>query len=191
MAPERAAQLVACVAAVGECVAQPGEAMADGLEQVRRPVAVLHARGVDDHERQEPDRVAETTPLEALGLLAGVEAANPAAFGDFDALAVDHARRWASLASLQLDTRKNLPDSPAAMSAKQGFAASSSAWLARLEPHTTLPVRRRFMTHGRIAFLVSTPLREKRSAAGDRTDCGGVQPTRDASYTRGFVERSG
>jgi hypothetical protein len=85
MALERAAQLVACIAAVGEYVAQPGEAMADGLEQVRRAVAVLHARGVDDHEQQQPERVGENMPLAALDLLAGIEAANPAALGRFHA----------------------------------------------------------------------------------------------------------
>ena len=55
-----------------------------------------------DHQ---PERVGDDVPLPPLDLLAGIEAANPAALGGFHALAVDDPRRRARLPTLQLARR--------------------------------------------------------------------------------------
>ena len=57
---------------------------------------------MDDHDQQEPERVGEHMALAALDLLPGVEAARSSTLRGFHALAVDHARRRAGLAPLQL-----------------------------------------------------------------------------------------
>jgi len=76
--------------------------MTDRLEQLRRAVAVLDTGSGDDHDQHETERVGEHMALAALDLLAGVEAANLSTLRGFHALAVDHARRRADLAPLQL-----------------------------------------------------------------------------------------
>ena len=51
-----------------------------------------------DHQ---PERVDNDMALAALDLLARIIASDAAAFRGFDALAVDHTRRWRSLAPIQ------------------------------------------------------------------------------------------
>ncbi len=59
---------------------QPGEAMADGPEDVRGAVAILDPGRMDDGEQQQAQRIGHDVALAPLDLLAGVIAANPAAF---------------------------------------------------------------------------------------------------------------
>ena len=94
-------EFVTRIATIGEDVAQPGEAMADGPEDVRGAVAILDPGGMDDGEQQQAQRIGHDVALAPLDLLARIEARNPAALGGFDALAIDHARRWTGLAAFQ------------------------------------------------------------------------------------------
>jgi hypothetical protein len=58
----------------------------------------LDVGGVNHHCDQQAAGVGDNVALSAFHLLAGVEAALPAAFGGFERLAVDHPRRRACLA---------------------------------------------------------------------------------------------
>jgi hypothetical protein len=71
-------------------VAQPREALADRLEHIDRPVAVLNVGGMDQDEQHEATGVRDDMTLPALDLLARVIPANPAGFRGFDRLTVDH-----------------------------------------------------------------------------------------------------
>ena len=102
LASERGAEFLAGIAAVSEEVAQPGEAMADRLQEVRRAVPILDVGAVDDHVEHQAEGVGQDVALTAHDLLARVIAPRPAAFRGFDALAVDHAAGRARLASRQL-----------------------------------------------------------------------------------------
>lgn len=96
--PQGAAELVSSVAAIGEDMAQPREAIADGLEHINGTVAVLNVGGVDEDEDQKAAGIGDDMPLAPLDLLACVVAPNPAGFCGFDRLTVDHTRTWAGLA---------------------------------------------------------------------------------------------
>lgn len=100
--PERSAEFGSGMAAIGEDMAQPGEAMTDGFQKGWRAVPILNVGGVDDHEQHIAQRVGEDMALAALDLLARVVASRPAAFLGFHALAVDHAGARARLAPLHL-----------------------------------------------------------------------------------------
>ena len=52
MSLERVPELVAGVAAIGEHMAQPGEAKTHRFQHIDRPVAVLNIGGVDENEDQ-------------------------------------------------------------------------------------------------------------------------------------------
>ncbi len=101
MTLERGTQLWPGIAAIGKHMAQPGEAMPDRPQHVRRTVAVLNIGGVDHGEQQQAKGIGNYVALAALDLFAGVIPANPSTFSGFHALAVDHARRRAGLSALK------------------------------------------------------------------------------------------
>ncbi len=67
------------------------EAEADGFEDIDSAVAILNVSGMDENEHQKAAGVGDDMAFAALHLLAGVIAANSAAFRGFDRLAVDNA----------------------------------------------------------------------------------------------------
>lgn len=72
------------IAAIREDMAQPGEAVADRLDEIDRAVTVLNAGGVNRDEQHQPERVGNDVTLAAHDLLARVIASHPATFGGFD-----------------------------------------------------------------------------------------------------------
>jgi len=82
-------------------MAQPGETVADGFQDIGCAVAVLDIGFMDNHEQHQTERISDDVALAALDLLAGVVARNPATFGGLDALAVDDAGRGRGLTPLQ------------------------------------------------------------------------------------------
>ncbi len=84
-------QNLEALGAIGEDMAQPGKAVADGLQQLGRAVAVLDIGAMDDQCDQKAQGVGDDMALAALDLLAGVKATDSAAFGGLDRLAVDRA----------------------------------------------------------------------------------------------------
>jgi len=89
---ERIAQLAAGIAAIGEAMAQPREAVADAGEQVRSAVAILDARLLDHRPDQEALGVGDDMALAALDLFTGIIAPWSAALGRLQALTVDDRR---------------------------------------------------------------------------------------------------
>ena len=89
---ERGSEFVAGIAAIGEHVPQPWEAVSDAGEHIRCAVAILDISGVNDGANQQALRVGDDMAFAPLDLLARVEAPWAAAFRRFHALAVDHAR---------------------------------------------------------------------------------------------------
>ena len=82
---KRSFEFIASIAAIGEDMAQPGKAIADGFEDIDRTVAVLNVAvlnigGVDQDEYQKTAGVGDDMPLAALHLLACIIARNPACF---------------------------------------------------------------------------------------------------------------
>ena len=69
MPRKRLGQLGAGIAAIGEDVAQPGKAEADRLDHGGSAVPVLNIGGMDQHEKQEAERVGNDVALAALDLL--------------------------------------------------------------------------------------------------------------------------
>jgi hypothetical protein len=100
MAFERAPELVPRIAAIGEHMAQPGEAIADSFEDIDGPVAVLNIGGMDQDEDQLATSVSNDMPFAAFDLLACVIAANSSTFRGFDALAVDDTATGRGFATL-------------------------------------------------------------------------------------------
>jgi hypothetical protein len=84
---ERRAQFLAGIAAVGKDVVQPREATHDSCHE-RRTVTVLDIGAVDGRVEEIAAGIGEDVALASFDLLANVIAANDAAFGGFDALAV-------------------------------------------------------------------------------------------------------
>ena len=82
-------------------MAQPGETVADGFQDIGRTVTVLDISGMAKHEQHQTERIGDDVALAALDLLAGVVARNPAAFGGLDTLAVYDTGRGRGLAPLQ------------------------------------------------------------------------------------------
>jgi hypothetical protein len=80
-------------------MAQPGPALENGFENHRRGVAVLNIGAVHDKADQEAAGVGDDVAFAAIDLFPGVKAPYSAAFGGFNALAVDHARRRAGFAA--------------------------------------------------------------------------------------------
>ena len=63
MASERGFEFVTRTATIGEDVTQPGEAMADGPEDLRAAVAILDPGGMDDGEGQQAQRIGHDVAL--------------------------------------------------------------------------------------------------------------------------------
>ena len=87
---QRLSELVASIATIGENMAQPREAFDDLGQHQRCSVTVLDVGSVDNCMDEVSVGVGQDVALAALHLLASVIALWPAAFGGFDALAVDH-----------------------------------------------------------------------------------------------------
>ena len=77
MALECVPELFPRIAAIGEDMAQPREAEADGLENIGCAVAVLNVGGMDEDEDQKSAGVGDDVPLATLDLLARVIARYP------------------------------------------------------------------------------------------------------------------
>ena len=86
---ERGTEFVPGIAAIGEDVTQPREAVADAGEDIWCAVAILDIGGVHDGRDQQALRVGEDMTLAALDLFAGVESPWTSAFRRFHALAID------------------------------------------------------------------------------------------------------
>ncbi len=97
---ERVPELVTGIAAVGEQVAQPWEAVDDPGQHQRRSIAILDIGRMDHGMNQVALGIGQDMALAALDLLARVIAARPAGFGGFDALTVDHPGTGRSLAAM-------------------------------------------------------------------------------------------
>ena len=102
---QRRLELGTRIGAVGEDMAQPGEAMADGSEEVGRAVAVLDVGGMNPRPDQKTAGVGEDMTLAALHLLGRVKAPWAAAFRGLHRLAVDDAGGRAGRASIGLARR--------------------------------------------------------------------------------------
>ena len=89
---EGIAQFAARIAAIGEDVAQPWKPVADGLEQRRGSVAILHVGRMNKDEEHQPECVGDDVALAAVDLFPGVVARKTSAFGRLHALAVNDAR---------------------------------------------------------------------------------------------------
>lgn len=87
---QRALELFASIAAIGEDVPQPREAFDDLGQHQRSAVTVLDVGGVDYGMDEIAVGVRQDMALAPLGLLARIVTPRPAAFCGFDALAVDH-----------------------------------------------------------------------------------------------------
>src|SRR5215217_1114509 len=98
---EGIAQFAARIAAIGEDVAQPGKPVADGLEQGRGSVSILHIGRMNQDEEHQSECVSDDVALAALDLFPGVVARYPSAFGRLHALAIDDARCGTGLAAFQ------------------------------------------------------------------------------------------
>src|SRR3954449_11396155 len=71
---EGVAQFAARKASIGEDVAQPWKPVADGLEQRRGSVAILHIGRMNQDEEHQPERVSDDVALAAVDLFPGVVA---------------------------------------------------------------------------------------------------------------------
>src|SRR3954454_16003003 len=101
MTLEGIAQFAARIAALGEDVAQPWKPAADGLEQRRCSVAILHIGRTNKDEEHEAQRVSDDVALAPVDLFPGVVARKTSAFGRLHALAVNDARCGTGLAAFQ------------------------------------------------------------------------------------------
>src|SRR5215210_5610021 len=101
MPVEGIAQFAARIAAIGEDVAQPWKAVADGLEQRRCSVSILSIGRMNKDDEHQPECVGDDGALAAVDLFPGVVARYASAFGRLHALAVDDARRGTGLAAFQ------------------------------------------------------------------------------------------
>src|SRR3954465_9799465 len=98
---EGIAKFPARIASIGEDVAQPWKPVADGLEQRRCSVAILHIGRMNKDEEHDAQRVSDDVALAAVDLFPGVVARRTSAFGRLHALAVDNARWGTGLAAFQ------------------------------------------------------------------------------------------
>ena len=71
---------------VGKDMAQPGEPVSNGFQNIRRTVPVLNVGGMNQYEQHQAECVSDDMALASLDLLARVIAANPAAFGGLHVL---------------------------------------------------------------------------------------------------------
>src|SRR5258708_3557010 len=82
-------------------MAQPREEVMNGLDDEHSPVAVLNIGGMDLGADEQAGGIGDDGAFAAFDLLAGIVSAR-AATGGLDRLAVDHAGRWACLATRRL-----------------------------------------------------------------------------------------
>ena len=80
------AELVARIDVVGKDMAQSGEPVSNGFQNIRRTVPVLNVGGMNQYEQHQAECVSDDMALASLDLLARVIAANPAAFGGLHVL---------------------------------------------------------------------------------------------------------
>lgn len=99
---QRADELVARIAPVGEQVAQPWEAVADRLDEIDSPVTILNAGSVDGDKQHQTERIGDDVAFAAHDLLTGIVAPWAAALGRLGALTIDHPGTWAGLAPFDL-----------------------------------------------------------------------------------------
>src|SRR5215218_6951135 len=109
MTLEGIAQFAARIAAIGEDVAQPCKPVADGLEQRRGSVSILHIGRMNQDEEHDAQCVSDDVALAAVDLFPGVVARYTAAFGRLHALAVDDARCGTGLAAFQFTRAHDQP----------------------------------------------------------------------------------
>lgn len=95
-------ELVTGIAAIGEDMAQPREALDDLGQHQWRSVTVLDVGGVDYGMDEIAVGVGQDMALAALGLLARIITPRPAALRGFDALAVDHPGAGRGFAACRL-----------------------------------------------------------------------------------------
>src|SRR3954465_4521375 len=108
MTLEGIAQFAARIASIGEDMPQPWKPVADGLEQRRGSVAILHIGRMNKDEEHDAQRVSDDVALAPVDLFASVVARKTSAFGRLHALAVDNARCGTGLAAFQF-TRAHDP----------------------------------------------------------------------------------
>src|SRR6516164_964634 len=84
-------QFVAAIDAIGEDVAQLGEASAERSQQRHCAVIVLNVGSVHDQSEQRSFRISDNVALAPLDPLERVKPARPATFRAFHALAIDDA----------------------------------------------------------------------------------------------------
>ena len=82
-------------------MAQPREAIAGVSQHQWCAVAVLYIGAMNDGVNQKAVCIGDDVTLAALHFLARIIATNTAAFGRFDALAVDHSGARRALAALR------------------------------------------------------------------------------------------
>ena len=92
MTLEGIAQFATRIASIGEDVAQPWKPVADGLEQRRCSVSILHIGRMNKDDEHDAKRVGDDVALAAVDLFPGVVARYASTFGRLHALAVDDAR---------------------------------------------------------------------------------------------------
>ena len=80
VAGNRLAQLRAGIGTIGKQVTQPGEPVANGLDERACAIAVLNVGRGNDHKQQQSDRVDNNVALATLDLFSGVISANAPAF---------------------------------------------------------------------------------------------------------------
>lgn len=79
--------------------------MTNVVQHRNAPVAILDIGAMDHEPDQVAKRIGDDVALAALDFLASIEARDAAAFGGFDALAVDNASGWAGLSAFQVASR--------------------------------------------------------------------------------------
>ena len=100
-------EFLPCITTISKKVAQPRITKPDGLDEINGPVTILNGRTVNDDEQHAAKRVGDDMTLAALDFLTRIIATNPAAFGGFDTLAVNHTGAWACLAALKFTGTHN------------------------------------------------------------------------------------
>ena len=88
-------------------MAQPWVPIANGFDNIGRPVSVLNSGTVNDDEQHLTQRIGDDVALAALDLLACIIAANPTGLGGFDGLAIDNTSCRRGFAVLQFARAHN------------------------------------------------------------------------------------
>lgn len=85
------AQFLSCIAAISEHMTQPREAIANALQLMGRPFAVLNIGSMGEDEDREASGIGEDMALAALHFLVRIITRHTATFRNYYALAVNHA----------------------------------------------------------------------------------------------------